>query len=402
MGKLSTAFVMFLILGVSFAKEKQLTIVGNSKTKESYIRDLTKRCLKDIDFKINTKKIEQCLFNARIFSKVQVLDEKEKGLRIIVEDRWSIIPLPRFQSGEGDSSYGMMVIETNLLGYGKLGVLGGSFGSAGQSYFFLYKDPSIMFSDWTTKVMISKFNMDEAAYDGDDKIFATKHKGDEMFWVFGRKITEKLMISGGVKYCNSEYSAIEQYSKLTNVRSVSIKESIEYNNTKYKLYFDEGYFYKIDTSQQVKRSDDGDKSNEIASIVGYQKNIILDHAFQTKFTLFYKDKVDHRGSLKIGGSKGVRGIRDAGLWVKRAATIALDYQIPVYKKEYGTWTISPFLDLGTYSSQLKLCSDEFYNSYGIAGYLYLNNVTVPGLGIQVGRNRKFSDWFFGISVGISG
>ena len=62
--------------------------------------------------------IKQCILNAKIFAKVQVAVNKPL-IDVVLEERWTLLPLPYVYSNGDDYSSGLFILESNLFGLGK-------------------------------------------------------------------------------------------------------------------------------------------------------------------------------------------------------------------------------------------------------------------------------------------
>jgi len=106
---------IFLLVQNSFAEELKLNINGNKRTKDKIVRHIFEKCLEnEIDH--SDENLAQCLKNATIFSETKVIKTSD-GYDIEVEDRWTLIPIPRVEADTaGDKRIGLGVVDSNFLG----------------------------------------------------------------------------------------------------------------------------------------------------------------------------------------------------------------------------------------------------------------------------------------------
>ncbi|RZA14570.1 MAG: hypothetical protein EOP10_27800 [Proteobacteria bacterium] len=109
---------------------------GNERTRTNYVVELAQACLEDrnefgLDPNTQLRALEQCLMNAKIFAKVGAKFEGAK-IQIDVEEKWTLIPAPFFQSSGSTRKVGLIMFETNFLGQGLTLALGGNSSNKGS------------------------------------------------------------------------------------------------------------------------------------------------------------------------------------------------------------------------------------------------------------------------------
>ncbi len=104
---------IFILAQNSFAEELKLNINGNKRTKDKIVRHIFEKCLEnEIDH--SDENLAQCLKNATIFSETKVIKTSD-GYDIEVEDRWTLIPIPRVEADTaGDRRLGLGVVDSNF------------------------------------------------------------------------------------------------------------------------------------------------------------------------------------------------------------------------------------------------------------------------------------------------
>lgn len=101
--------LVFIIL-ISNVFGKEISILGNTKTSNKKIRAII-----NSDSSMDTSSIRNRLLRTGVFSKISVTDEGNK-LKVLVEERWTLIPILKFSSGGGVSQVTAGLFEANLLG----------------------------------------------------------------------------------------------------------------------------------------------------------------------------------------------------------------------------------------------------------------------------------------------
>ena len=133
-----------------------------------------------------------------------------------------------------------------------------------------------------------------------------------------------------------------------------------------------------------------------------EKRIVLEQVLQVQGSGGYQGKGDERDLMRVGAERGFRGIPDSGAWVDRYLTLALDYQIPLWSSRIGTWTVAPFCDVGYLHQPTLEGSEEItYSALGLGTYLFLRDLAIPGVGVYVGHNDTYQDYFFEVTIGFA-
>ena len=392
-----------------FEKGEDLTITGNKRTQESYIKSVLQNCLwiweqssSNKLTKTQEKKIsfyKQCLINTKLFSKVDI-SKKGKQIEIKVVDRWTLIPIP-YVRGQGDAkAFGFFLIDTNLFGRGKFITAGGTFGSGGNSGFLMYRDPSLFFSKWSGGLILRNAKQDSYNYEGKAEIEGFQERFISYGGYLGHKIFPKTTLGFSLSKDKKEFSALDSFSIPENNEYFLVGINASYRGSQYKFYFKEGTDASISFKAPFGETNKGAKGGDLRLNVSSQWNIVKNHALQLTFGHLQTFSKKYGYALKLGGQKGLRGLPLKGTWALRSSSLSADYQIPLYFSKYGTWTFSTFLD----GASLNLVKNQnestmFTSSYGVGATFFIKKVNFPGLGIFYGRNNDFLGDFVSFTLG---
>ena len=400
-----------------FEKDENLTITGNKRTQESYIRSVLQNCLwiweqssKKSSSEKNNKKptditkrkisfYKQCLINTKLFSKVDI-SKKGNQISIKVIDRWTLIPIP-YVRGQGDAkAFGFFLIDTNLFGRGKFITAGGTFGSGGNSGFLMYRDPSLFFSKWNGGLILRNAKQDSYNYEGSNEIEGFQERFISYGGYLGYKIYPKTTLGFSLSKDQNEFSILDTFPTPQNNEYFLGGINFSYRGSQYKFYFKEGTDASLSFKTPFGETNSGAKGSDLKLNVSSQWNVVKNHALQVTLTHLQTFSKRFGYALKLGGQKGLRGLPLKGVWALRSSSLAADYQIPLYFSKYGTWTFSTFLDgasLNLVKSQKE--SQMFTSSYGIGATFFIKKVNFPGLGLFYGRNNDFLGNFVSFTLG---
>lgn len=381
----------------------EFRINGNKRTKDRYIRDLVLDCLVDDNIEtweqVNQGLAEQCLLNSKLFSQARV-SIKQPVVHIDLEERWTLLPIPYMYSSGDDYTFGLFLMENNLFGLGKKGGIGGSYSSNGTSYFLFYKDPAFLLSDWTYTLRISDRVIEPVQEHDDIEYYSYEQDTLSYGFEIGRKVLlPDLLLYAGMNGSNTKFDRVDSYPPPEDYDAFGVTLGMEYDDTDFKFYFNEGLQVTFEYEVQLHRSDEKEETNSWNLTGVWQKKLFSDNALQVQLQLQEINNATLGDSLLLGRTKGFRGIESRGLWVNRAQSMSLDYQIPVRTYGYGTWTIAPFIDMTHFDPIIDIPADSFV-SYGVGGYLYLKNIAFPGVGLVMGYNDEFDGFFVSFSIGM--
>jgi hypothetical protein len=381
-----------------------MRIEGNKRTKSDHIRYLAEACLEEAGAEgigdVDGPKLEQCLLNSQLFTEVRV--STDEGLTISVTDRWTLIPFPFVRSQEDSTNIGGFVMDSNFLGRGQLIVLGATFGSLGNTYFAMLRDPSVAFTDWTSRVMYIQDFGDIFRYEGDSKVDGYRQKERTLFLSPGYQFNPDLEGRASLGFTTRDFEDAGDFETVPeDYRFWSAGLGVELDAADYKFYFSEGYRVKAEIRHQFARSGGGDPT--LSGEVEWD--------WQLPFPGRNVLKISSEGmavnsdtaidSFQLGGRKSLRGVQDKGLWVQYLAGAVVDYHLPLWEGRWGTWAAGPFASYAIYKPAADDADGGWQDtvSYGLGLFYYLKKVAFPGVGIVAGRNEDFSGNFVTFQLG---
>ncbi len=377
--------------------------VGNLKrTRISYVKALVRDCVAAQGAAslpvIDVPALEQCITNSEIFSEVQV--SVGDAITVELKERWTLIPIPFFRSQQDSTSYGLFVAESNFLGRGKLFFAGASTGSLGQSYLLMIQDPSVAFSDWTSRLLLQRSDEDVLRYQGDNKIDGFHQEETLVHVAPGYRFTPHLEAFWSVGYAARRFRTAEEFSSdPEDYRFWVTGPTLEFDFTEYKFFFQQGHQVKLALNQQFARSGGGRDATGYQLNYDWQQRLGWHNVLKLNAVVAGTSSADLRDSDKIGGDGSLRGIEGGGLWVRHVAGVTLDYQIPLWEGDFGTWAAGPFGAYARYQGPENGGEWEASRAYGAGLFLFLKEIAIPGIGVVVGRNPDFLGNFVDAQVG---
>lgn len=392
------------VINDQYLGEIQVIVEGADRTEQSLVEKLVDDCIERGGYQdwhlIDTDGMAQCVSNSRLYSDVRV-QIHEPQITVLVTDRWTLIPIPYIHSGDSENNYGLFLLDTNFLGYGKTVGIGLGQSDDGNSLSLMYLDNAVNFSDYTLKLFALRSIDSEEAYDGDAIRYGYDRTEKIISLIPGYRFTPNFEAGLTFNYLERAYSQLASYSPLPDdYRSWAIGARVSYRPADYKLFYNDGFSGQLKWLSQVDRSDDLDLISTLTAELSWDKLILGKQALQLGLEVNYQINATAADVEMFGREQGYRGIESNGLWADRIAAISMDYQIPLYKWQAGTATIAPFIDFGIYQDYFDDNAAN-YLAYGIGAYYFLNLINVPGIGFVVGRNDEFMGSFVSFQIGMS-
>jgi len=371
---------------LSIAENITVSVSGNTRTKSAYIenivRDYLYRAGIETATEIDIEKLTALILDKELFSEV-IVTVSDETVHITVKDRWTLIPIPLITSqSDQDTKYGLFVIERNFLGYGKTAIVGGMFSESQSAYFLAYQDPEIALTNWTLDAQTAKEDKVTYRYENEDKIFGDERTTYWNYFKVGYSFSEKFIAAVKVESLDITFDDLDEYEQPDDYRTAASGLIIEYDAADFRFYYKEGWQARLEMAYQFYRDDNVEKVGLIEGQVNSDINLIGKQVLQTQVRAGFLDNGDDRDLFRLGGSIGFRGIQEQGVWVDRFAALSIDYQIPVWSGDLGTWTVAPFSDFGYLNYPQDTDAYDYYASIGIGTYLFLKDVALPGVGIR--------------------
>jgi len=344
------------------------------------------------------ERARQRILNKRVFSEVQ-LELVTRGdvadVRIVVKERWTLIPIPFITSSDGQTRGGVFLLESNLFGRMKLLALGATLSNQGTSVFGFYQDPSVFKSRWATRLSGLHSALVQQRRDGPDVVYAYHDTRDDFAASVGYNLARGLFVYGGGFFLHVKTRAEEPYVPPTGPPDMGGPTvELDLRATDYHSYFDEGVVLKSQHRQGLfgRRASQSRLLLQLATgTFGDQSVVAVLQALSATGDPF----VD---AHRLGGQTGTRGFTPLGLWAEHAATAALEYQIPLAHFTPGTWTLNGFCDTGAVLWSSQRLS---FVTPGLGSRFYLKNFAFPAVGVDVAYSTRDERFVVSAAVGMS-
>lgn len=373
----------------------EVLIEGNKKTKSSVvlrIAGLKEGCISPEG--IDAEKIKQNLLNSHIFSKVEVVvsgEAEKKIVRIIVKERWSILPVPIYYQNEEETGGGLFILETNLLGRKKLLAVGGTMSNIARNYNYFYIDDSVLGSKW---VIVSAGVYSDAhlsQFDDEEKFYVYRQIYNQYFLALGYKITEHFMPGLGLMYRYQQTFQVDDYiAPPEGGSSHAAILNIRYDNVNFKEFYDEGININALAEQSLRslgvNKDVGHQITQVNLTYPLWK-LLTRTRFESGWS--WGDDTDILTQFLLGGFIGNRGLPSRGLWVDEYGLFSETIEEKIYSHKYAVLTLIQFYDVTLTAEDDPIRS---YHSAGAGFRIYLKELAAPAVGMDAAYSFRNDVW----------
>ena len=335
-----------------------------------------------------------------LFSEIKISYSRENDSVIIntlLKEKWTLIPLPMFYSNGDKTMYGIYLLESNFLGYGKTLVSGAAFSKDSKSFIMGYMDSSVYDTRLATNIFFSYKDMVVENCTMDKFVFSEYKVTQKAFladigWSFIDEI--KGFISGGYTMCDIDQSYKDSLYPSQSENFYRYGVYVSFNFLEYYEYLFYGFrsivrFYNYTSA----------KENNTYRVVNYE----IDYSHKLfgyhKITLFSSGSKGNRPILieeRLGGKNGSRTLTAGNIPSDDYINYSIIYEYPLVKLKYGAITTLLLWEQGIYNND-----DSKNNSYygpGAGLLFYLKRIAFPAVGFNYAMNLKTKEHEVSASV----
>lgn len=393
-----------VIYGAENVIISDISLSGLKRTKESVVYQILKPVevgsifTEETEETIVQKLRETGIFVPEIKVNTEVINN-EAFISIEVNDRWTLIPIPIFSiSNDGSWNAGVLAIENNFIGFYKTLGLGFFYGSEGWTLISFYNDPLFFNSDFIFTAGFSA-GLDEIeevdVYEDILREYQTDKIGVSLS--LGYPLTENLNLTGGVRYDRSILRSGSNSSlNLKDLNTLAVNSEIEWKDVYYDIPYEKGLSINISPSWNW----GFDQTSDYPAIDG---------SFEWTFTPWLNHLIilnisGGQGELPVqelynlGGTTGTRVLPMSKIYSDEYVSSAAIYNVPLWFFKWGTLSSKVFYEVGYYKSDL--IDRTLFHGPGLGLELFINNLAIPAVGINLGWNLETEKMQFSAGIGM--
>ncbi|WP_253899632.1 FtsQ-type POTRA domain-containing protein [Corallococcus carmarthensis] len=379
---------------------ERIEIQGNTRTKESVIVRALRMAPGDALTAGDVGELKRRLMNLKLFTSVDVTTRADGpgiALQVQVEERWTLLPIPVFSSSDGQWQAGVFAVESNLLGLNKTLVFGGLGGNRGGTLFTMYRDPGIAGSRWTGLVTLQVSKTDRERRVEDVVLGAYTDRRFDIAGTLGYQLTPELNVGGGLFSLTNKPLASAVGGSVPERGSVhGVTLMAEYLGQDFHFYFNEGLVARASYREGVRALGSSRDLQQLSLSASYTLPVLGTHALT--LTAMHSRSLGNPflDAQLLGGVTGSRGFTSGTLWAETASTATLEYQVPLWSPRLATFTAHVFVDVGRVKWRDSLTR---YAAPGVGFRVYIRDVAIPAVGVEVVRDPESGDFLPVATVG---
>lgn len=366
---------------------RRVEVTGNSRTATTYVQRALGVGPGDPFDPAAVPRLEQRVSNLRLFKSVRVEPVPDGDgavvLRVTVEERWTLVPIPVVTATRGNVGGGLFVRESNLFGRGKQLGAGGIVSTRGTSASAFYRDPGVLETPLLFGAEFARIDVRRERDTGGGIVYEYQDRRYEYAVALGWQLAEPPDIRAGyfgVLVDATPTAGFAPPPRAPPVRGLS--GDIEYRAEDYHLYHVTGFSARARYRQGVSWLASARDLWQVSAAASWSARGFRDHALSITAT-FDRSRGDPVvDAVRLGGRPGSRGFSFGGLWAETAGTFTAEYQIPFWRPSWGVVTGGAFVDAGL--TRWRGVARN-YVAPGAGFRVYLRGIALPALGLDVAK-----------------
>jgi hypothetical protein len=379
---------------------KEINIQGLTKTRESTVLSLTGLQIGQEISEASLDQVRQNLLEPGIFRSamdIRLIDEGDGtgSVSLVLEDRWTFIPLPVGFVSSDSWMAGAVLIESNLLGLNQT-VVAGAFVAPDKVFgFSAWNNPRFLGSDYRLSLGGSFFFGDKeyVEADGETVLAGLNEREVSLSVGLGRSYAGGLFwrADTGGRYLASRdgtgaLAAVSGGDQLFWKSGLGLAwESIRYTGL-----FTQGPSVRTE-AEYLKDTAGPDSQVVLSGKATWNFLLPRDVLVRLAVTGAYSPQLLPFAPLETGGMEGSRAYSSGDLAARGYFNGAATLELPLHRPGWGSVTLPVFYEAGSVDSAFG-GGRIGYHGPGFGLRLYLDKVAIPALGADFVwdlENRRF-------------
>ncbi|WP_157210513.1 hypothetical protein [Turneriella parva] len=353
---------------------------------------------------IDTDSIRDSVARLSIFAEQQVtlteisdggLCRAECHLQILVKEKWSLYPVPVYVKYRDTEIGGAFLVESNLFGQNKGGVIGGLISNRGWQALAGYTDPHIGYSRFSTtmRYLTGRVFLEDATTTGVVTRSYTLMRHDfQSATLYEIRHHLFLGVLAGLRSAQ-----VIDSPAVNSAMNLNFGARFRYSDIVPQGYFQQGFESTLDLEQGVAAQ--GEKLHVISSATAWHYR-----PFRKQFlSLLYSFQWSEYPAVleqRLGGWQGTRTLPALLIPADRFTVAAVNYQYALFEFPWVTFAAIAFVDAGAFARDRE--NATYFWGPGGGVRMYLSQMTIPALGVDVARDmvsRQLQiSFFFGYNL----
>ncbi len=344
--------------------------------------------------------LEQRILQAGIFQpdfsiEIQQRDEYV-DLKILVKDKWTLLPIPFFSLSEGEASGGIVLVESNASGRQHLAVLTSVVDAYGGTFFGLYRIPRIWDSSWDYLHSLSFDSGPTELLDrrGVSNLGSFNQTSIKTQGRFAYNVNDALSLGGELGYKHRNLGSVVGFSSSWEEENLLL--------TGLRLQWDNRYIYPL-FSQGIKVDLHGGAEIAVDDIIwsshgkAFVNWVPYPWVQGQIFSNYFVTSGNVPDYLLLGKAQSHRTLPDESVAASTFVGGDASLEFRMIKFSFGSLTIPVYVEGGNFSGLEG--DDLWYWGLGGGFRFYVDKVAVPAMGLDYQFNLNSGEGNFTFSIG---
>lgn len=315
-------------------------------------------------------------------------------LLVTIDEKWTLLAFPFFSTGGGETRGGVFLLESNLLGFNKQLIGAGIIGTNGFSGFMGFIDPAVRQSKVRASFTVAHSNdtLETTLPDG-TPVRSYERTRSAAAAGIGYQFTERFEVGTTAQFSGMETNYLSGEYQSIPYRTLYL-QSLE---TRYRRTRIEGPLtYGTQAAARLSTSFD-DRANLARVNAEYAWRAWNSHRMRIMVTAGVAD-VPVEMEEELSGRDLFRTLPPDAITAADFGAGALFWDIPLYSASWGAVVGTVFGEYGAY--QADAVDRTFYGGPGAGVRVYLKQIALPAVGLDVGYNVYTNRFAAGFAIGL--
>jgi hypothetical protein len=369
-------------------KLHRILLTGLTRTHENVIRQFITIKPGDPITAADAEELRTQVMRLRIFSEARVeLLERDStaqcralcDLHVTVREKWSLYPIPVYVRYRDTEIGGGFAVESNFLGQNKGLAVGALTSNRGWQALAGFTDPHIGYSRFTTtfRYLVGKVFIEDATPSGIVTQSYTMMRHDF------QSATGYQWLSGFFVGVLAGYrsAVLTDNSPLVPASVMNLGVRLRFSNVTPEGFFQSGMESTLDLERGIAFA--GDELHVVSSANALHVRVSRSQFFSLLCSFQYS-AYPRQLEQRLGGWQGTRTLPALLIPADRFFVTAINYQIALVTFPWATFAALAFIDAGSAAHERERAIYFWGPGAGIR--MYLSEITVPALGVDVARD----------------
>jgi len=305
-----------------------------------------------------------------------------------------------FSSNSRNTAYGLYILESNLMGYGKNLFTGATWSNSGWSGILGYIDPALFNTNSRLNLFLIYKNFIYRNGDLEGYMLSEYKSVEKTIRLdIGQGFKNRYFIyaSGGYESHNVDSNYNGSFNIPRSQEDFKAGLLFNINRLKYYEYLFYGFVMQSGFYEHIPADENSEGYMTSEFKMDWSFKVFSFHRISLSAFGFYGD-TPVIAEKRIGGRQGFRTIPADIITSNKYASGTVSYELPFLRYNWGAVTLLAFWEHGVFKSNEDL---KNFHGPGAGILFYMKRLAIPALGFNYARNLKTKRNEFSVSAGFT-